>query len=200
MPCLVPALPDPTPLLVQGDEMRDGILSVLSIQAPMFATPLATPLTPDALAVVVPALLSDNLYAPMHEDMAYTPADVLYDPLANPALLHFNIVCPDGTSLNVLDGDMPLVGQVPQSSSRWLLNLQTSDTNAVAVASVRCLALDVGQLAVGRPAVVAEGISNGAGVLALEVPQNSDYLVVAYRSGVSDLAGVSAQTLSPDPA
>ena len=198
MPCLLPPFPDPTPLIVMGDEMRDGILSVLSLQTPPFATPLALPWQAAELACGCPMVPSDNPYALMHSDMA-KGSEVLYDQLANPALQNFNIVCPDGSSLNVLDGDMPLVGITPTYSGRWVLSLQTNDGTGANLANVRCVAMDLGQVAVGRPAVVAEGVSNGSGALSLEVPTNTDYLVVAYLIGSPDLGGVSSQTLSPDP-
>lgn len=198
MPCLTPLIDDLAPLIVQGDAMRDALVAV----APL---PLAS-----AYAVLTSgepmngsALLPASTYAPMHADMAWGGGvEVLFDPMANPVLGNSVIACPDGSALNVLDGDMPLTGaQFLQTTTvRWLLTVQTQSSDASALANVRVVVLDIGQLAVTGMPVVAEALSDGSGNVVIGVPQNTAYLVVAYKSGTVDVAGTSAQTLSPDPA
>ena len=84
-----------------------------------------------------------------------------------------------------------------ESTVRWLASGITKDGVGSPLGNCRVVVFDVGQLAKGAPAVVAETMSDGAGAYAVEVPQNTGLQAIAYKSGIPDLAGVTVNTLVP---
>ena len=195
MPCMMLIFDDPASQIVQGDEMLDALVTILP-QLPALVPYVRATGEPSTMLGVA---LWSGAYGVEHSDFAQGIGEVLFDPLTNPAISNFQIPTPDGGSLNVLDGDTPLTGAqfLQTATARWALVLQTQDASGVAIANVRVLAMEVGQLAVGGASVQAEGVSDGSGNLTLVVPLNTAYLAVAYVSGAPDRSGTSAQTIAP---
>jgi len=193
---MMPMVTDLAPVLVQGDAMAEGLLAVL---VPSMTFVASATVNGEPLNALVGTPLA-NPFAPMRPDFSWGRGETVFDPLANPALNNFNIVCPDGTSLFVRDNLLPLTGALflPTTTARWALVLQTQDAASVAIPAVRVVALDTGRLAVNGAPVVAEGISDASGNLTLVVPLNTSYLVLAYVTGAPDRSGASAQTVTPD--
>lgn len=85
------------------------------------------------------------------------------------------------------------------STERWRIVGVTRNSADVPVGGCRVMIFDTGQMRVGSPGVlVAEGISDGSGNYALEVPQNTAYQATAYLPGGPDAAGITLNTLVPE--
>lgn len=203
MTMIPPIIADfPVDLLIAGELMRDAALSwPVTDAAGLVAS--STPMSPNAAlnATVRPlgTVAGLSAYPPMASDMATTDGG---SNVTTPMTARVNgaICTQDGVNVPFAVFDDCRIPMIPTHSGRWQLAMQTQDANGAALGGCRVVVLDLGQIAVGLPAVVAEGVSDGSGNATLIVPQNQDYMVVAYLSGSPDRAGVTVQTLTPDPA
>lgn len=204
MTMILPLLSDPPiDLLLVGEGMRDAALSwPMTDAAGLTSGTAAMSLVASVSAGVgntpsIPVMGGLSAYAPRAADMA-TTFDGMNVALPTAARVNGSICTPDGVTMPFVVADNCMSCFTPQSTGRWVLAIQTQDVSGAAVGGCRVVVFDVGQLAVGLPAVAAESVSDGSGSASVPVPQNTGYMVLAYLPGSPDRAGVSVQTLSPD--
>lgn len=200
MTMILPLLSDlPIDMLVVGEIMRDAALSwPMTDAAGLAGENLEFPLS---AAINAPSSVMAGLsaYPPMASNVATT-----FDgrPIATATMAsraNGGICTPDGVTVPFTRTNSDLMTcYTPQSTQRWVLSIITQDAAGSPIGGCRVIALNVGQMAVGQAPIVDEEISDGSGNATMNVPLNTDYMVIAYLPGSPDRAGVSVQTLSPD--
>jgi hypothetical protein len=191
----------PIDLMLLGEVMRDAALAW-----PMTGAVGLTGATGNMALVAsvnTPSSLMAGLSAfpPRASDVAMTFAGRAIHAEMMAARANGGMCNSDGMTLPFTRTNTDLMTcYTPQSTGLWVLAIQTQDSTGAPLGNCRVVVLDVGRIAVGAPTVIAEMVSDGSGNANVSVPQNTDYMVLAYLPGSPDRAGVSVQTLSPDPA
>lgn len=206
MPVITWLMPDPTDLVIQGEEMRLNALG---------GTVSASQLGPLQLAKVEkfaggcsPLVLEtaesnmvvqgDQGFAPMHPD--YTPYDCRLRSRFQRSMIANNaVICtPCGTIIPMDTGlSGLLINNFVQGTERWQITGVTRDGAGAPLGNCRVVMLEVGRIAVGQAPVVAETVSDGSGNYSIEVALNGAHQAIAYLDGSPDRAGISIDALVP---
>lgn len=137
-------------------------------------------------------IAANQLFIPRQADFSFT-VEARVQEFAN-VRANYSICTPCGAVIPVPLGKATGLQTFQQSTSRWVLPLKTKTSAGVNLESTRVMVMDVGQLAVGAPAIQAEAITDVNGDATVEVPLNTKYLVVAYKP---NQGGTSTQELTP---
>lgn len=176
MPVIIPVPQDPTDLVIAGFQMRDRA----------FALPVqAMPAPPSAL--LMPDLSAALLLAGEQPAMGLMPGQA--ERVAGPISANAVICTPCGAVIDVPLG-LHLMMPTAGSSQLWAIVGQTQDGSGVALGGCRVIVFEVGRLAVGEAAMVAEAMSDGGGNFTIPVPTNVGFQLTAYLPGAPDVAGI----------
>lgn len=206
MPVIRWILPDPTDLVIQGEEMRLNSLggSVMASQlGPLQAShinQIASQWGPlildDAENTIV--IAGDETYAPMHPD--FTPYDARQRSIFQRSMIAANaVLCtPCGAIVPINKGvSGRLINNFVQSTSRWLIIGVTRDGVGAALGNCAVTMMETGRVYVDGAPVVAQTISDVSGNYSVEVPLNTAYWGLAYKDDTTDGSGASINTLTP---
>lgn len=206
MPVILWVPPDPTDLVIQGEEMRRAAVSndVLGMQlGPLRAQYIdqrAAALSPLILDAVEPNSLLPGfqIYPPMHPD--FTPYDTRQMNIFDGTLIRANAsVCtPCGAIWPANFGASGiLINNYVQATDRFAITGVTRDSAGSALGNCDVTVFEMGRIAVDGAPVVGQTISDGSGNYSVPVPMNTYYEVIVHLSGSPDRAGISLRTVTP---
>jgi hypothetical protein len=191
---LLPPLPDPTDLVLAGEQMR---ISVNDQELPAVGSVMQGAQIDTDWLSVASTLLDEDAFLPMN---SLIEGSMLGMRRQKGGVLQMRsgagIATPTGAWV-WLDYT-PLLAPLLWASNRWVISGTTRDSFGAPLGNCRVIVLETGHLAVGQAqAVLAEGVSDGSGAFSIEVPQNTAYEVIAYLAGAPDRAGIGVNTLTP---
>lgn len=188
MPVILPALPDPTDIVLQGEQMRASVFD--------------TTIYGDAVqSVSVTAGFSsivtdEDRYPPMNDFIDGNRLGVRRSKNGQTQLRSgAGIATPCGAWIP--NDWPPLLNPMYFGTGRWQLVGVTRDSAGAALGNCDVIVFEVGRLAVNGAPVVARTASDGSGNYTVEVPTNVAYQVMSYKAGAPDVAGVTLNTLTP---
>lgn len=206
MPVILWIPPDPTDLVIQGEQMR---LSAMGGDvASMQSGPLRAQYAAARAAGLSPLLLDDvenNLlvagqinFPPTHP--AFTPYHArLRDAFALTMIAANAVVAtPCGALFPVNMGASGiLINNFIQDTTLWKLQGVTRDNVGAPLGNCEVVAFETGQLFVGGAPVEGRTVSDGSGNYTIPVARMTHYEVIAYLAGSPDRAGITLRTLTP---
>ena len=198
MPVIREVPTDPTDVLIQAELFRSE-----AFRTPVGAVALPPLVAGDCLAPqasVGVVVAGAQEYLTMQADFAYSVGSNLSANSYGSWMARNNgaIATPCGALVPLEPSKASCMQRrFVQGTELWRISVTTQDSGGTAIAGARVMALEVGQLYEGGQPLQVEGITDGSGVVALDVPTNTDYLLVAYKSGSPDVSGVSVQTVGP---
>jgi hypothetical protein len=198
--------PDPTDLILAGEEMRLNALggSVLASQlGPLQAAKVerfAGSCSPLILEIAENMLViaDDQGYAPMHPD--FTPYHSRLRSRFQRSMIANNaVICTPCGAIYPFDTGLSgqLINNFVQNTARFQITGVTRDSAGATLGNCRVVMLEVARISVNGTPVVAETISDGSGNYTIEVALNTAHQGIAYKDGSPDVAGISIDTLTP---
>lgn len=212
MPVMLPMMPDPTDVVIQGEESRAAIIG-LPVES--FAPTSMQPLMEIVLGSA-PLVSGDQSFAPMMNDgpipVSRARPLVQDNPRANA------VVCNQaGAIIPVMQTRGFIINEFAQATDLFFVTGQTVTGAGVALGSCRVVVYETGRIAetneppeqyysAGNPnparwkspsPVVAEAVSDGSGNFTIPVPMNTAYQLTGYLTGAPDLAGITRQDVVP---
>ncbi len=203
MPVIRYVPPDPTDLVLQGEQMRIPPAFPGWHAAPAPFGPLlpGCDAEPD-LGMAEPDLVAgEQLLLTMvaGDGMGY-PVPTVQVPRgqADGSLLRANalIATPCGALINTPLG-LHLMNAFVQSAQRWALTGVTRDSTGAALGNCAVVVMETGRIAVDGAPVDAMTVSDESGNYAVDLPNNNAHSAFAYLVGSPDRAGVTLNTITP---
>lgn len=206
MPVITWLVPDPTDLVIQGEELRLNALggSVLASQlGPLQAAKVerfAAGCSPLILEIAENGIVvaGDQGYAPMHPD--FTPYHCRLRSRFQRSMIAVNaVICTPCGTIVPFDAGLSgmLINNFVQNTARWQIVGVTRDSAGTALGICRVVMLELGRIAVGEMPIVAETTSDGSGNYTIEVALNTAHQAISYKDGSPDVAGISVDSLTP---
>jgi hypothetical protein len=193
MPVILPALPDPTDLVLQGAQLLlPDVADVAGTSWPLVLDP------PDRL----PAVAFNQVAQPFSLGMM-DRSSRQFSARVSPGGLGLGIranavVCtPCGATLPMALGDQWRVNDIGQTTVTFVVTGTTRDSDSAPLGDCRVVVYETGRIAVASAPVVAEGVSSVSGVYTIAVPMNTAYQITAYKAGSPDVAGVTRADVVP---
>mgnify|MGYP001179665348 FL=1 len=198
MPVILPSLPDPTELVLQGEQMRVSV-----IEAPVSAGAFLW--GGQAVDAGFSSLVRDeDAFMPMNSLVEGNWLSIRRQ--KNGVLqvrANGGIATPCGAWLPI--DYSPLIRNMMQASVRWGISGVTKDSAGAALGDCRVVALETGRMAkdggfgtVGPESpVVGETISDVSGNYTIEVALNTAHQLTGYKPGSPDVAGVTRNDVTP---
>lgn len=191
MPARPPLVADPPSIVVQGDQLLSSVLPTLGLPVPLLAgeqPPLPT--------AIWPLVIENRVVASIVTEPMPTP----YRTLAGGEMRAANagISTTTGEWLPLSSWRTPVLNPFTQASVLFAFVGTTRDSGGSALGNCRVIAFETGRLVNDNiQAEVGETISDGSGAYTLPVPLNTAYQLTAYKAGSPDVAGISANTVTP---
>ena len=212
MPVLIPSLPDPSDIVMQGESMRVSVTPI-SFDGPANAPIIPAATAPVGFSSIVP---DEDGFLPMN---SFVESNLLAIRRANNGQLQIRANAGFSTTSGTwLVADFnPLLMTIYWASNRWTLAGVTRDSTGAPLGTCVVKVHETGRLAVlssppktfdsaGNPnpmrwsdpiSMVAETISDGSGNYSVEVPMNTAYQATGYKAGAPDVAGITRNDITP---
>jgi hypothetical protein len=194
MPVIRIVPPDPTDLVLQGEQMRAAAMgSRIDATWPWINDPPEyLPLWP------LPMIAGEQSFAPMVGTYPVPPLEILRNPFDGSFIANNALICtPCGASIQWTMGNHLMNANYDEASNIFAISGVTRDSTGAVLASCDVRIEDMGQIGYGLTPYVGNTISDGSGNYSITVPFNTVYQVIAYKSGSPDVAGVSLRTVTP---
>lgn len=191
--------PDPTDLVMQGEQLRLTAIAggVHAAPAPIAMMPMLSGVA-DACVACAPKLVAgEQSYAPMAGAYPSPTRDVLPDPFAGTLIRANAVICGRNGEIIPIPLGQRLMDSFVESTQRWVIAGVTRDSAGAALGNCAVIAFETGRLTKDGTPVVAQTISDGSGNYSVDVPMNTLYELTAYLVGSPDRAGVTINTVTP---
>ncbi len=198
MPVLLPPIPDPFDVVLQGELLRSldvtKEVDMVAVQAPIFVT------SSHAIQAV-PMVQMDgvNMLSMAGQNWSQLGAQA-NRPIAREVPISTNgVVCTPCGAVIPFECVGSMISRFVQASLRWRVAGNTRDLGGTILPECRVVVLEVGRIQTDGAPCVGETISDGGGVYAVDVPMNVHYQVIAYKPGSPDVAGITRADVVADP-
>lgn len=195
MTVILPSLPDPFDLVIQGEQMRawamalppSGVLALFDLDSESGATEPAT----------TKVVAGEHNLSSMVGSYPVPNIEVLRSPFSgNMAAANAGIATPCGALIATF-GQGLRPAQFVQSAQQWIISGRTLDSGGTPIPTCLVWVFEQGQMFVGGQAMVAQTISDGSGNYSVAVGRNTNYQAIGYKRGTPDLVGVTIDEVTP---
>lgn len=192
---LLPA--DPTDLVLQGEQLRVAAMS-LAVAWPVAMVPVVRGDQSGVPAFSLPVVEGQQTFGAMVGGEEVPTVEVLRSPFDGTMVAaNAGIATPCGAWIPTRGAGV-LINPFVQSSERFAFVGTTRDNTGAALGACRVVAFETGRMTNDNvQAEVGETVSDGSGAYTLPVALNTAHQLTAYKAGSPDVAGISANTVTP---
>jgi hypothetical protein len=190
MPILLYVPQDPTDVVMQGEQLRQGVFDPVDLETPS-AMPGA------AFVSGLQSIVQDeDAFAPMNSFICINRLAIRRQKsqeLQRRANAGISTPCGAWIPLDF----PPLLRRFEQATDKWQIIGQTRTGAGAPLGAVKVLALETGRLNIPGAPVVGEALSDGSGNFAVDVPMHVAYQLTGYQVGFPDVAGITRNDVVP---